>query len=384
MVDVAEEEEGGSSSSCCTSCCARLFASWTQHEILTLTTRGASCFSIAVLLFEVLAYNLVFLGKVLPAAGKESLVVPCLALFDSLWLMTMWSYVQAQLTDPGQVPDRWHAFVEESRDNMSVVAPRVAPPGWQPGKATHCKKCTRPRPERAHHCAVCGHCVLRYDHHCPWINNCVGLHNHKFFVLLSIYGWLSSFVFLSTTLPQLVQCIGSFIHPPDDPDLAAKRLSIGDFVIFVISICFGMMVMGLLTMLMSIHLPLATKNLTTVEDYYDNMPNPFDQGDHAANLAQIFGAYGPDWVIPIRPLRPLADGVVFPRHDDFRGSDGLPDGIRGKNAREIEDLWKVRYHTRLALPMDGDGASLLTTATASLARWWKSASGQHEAALLTT
>ncbi|CAK0842021.1 unnamed protein product [Prorocentrum cordatum] len=128
MVDVAEEEEGGSSSSCCTSCCARLFASWTQHEILTLTTRGASCFSIAVLLFEVLAYNLVFLGKVLPAAGKESLVVPCLALFDSLWLMTMWSYVQAQLTDPGQVPDRWHAFVEElQRQHVRGGPPRGAP-----------------------------------------------------------------------------------------------------------------------------------------------------------------------------------------------------------------------------------------------------------------
>lgn len=272
--------------------------------------------------------------------------------------------------------------MEDSRHNMSVVAPRVSPPGWQPGKATHCKKCTRSRPERSHHCAVSGHCVLRYDHYCPWINNCVGFHNHKFFILLAIYGWLSSFVFLSTTLPQLVYCIGSYINPSGDPEVEARRLPTGDFVVFVLSILVGVMVGGCLSMLMSIHLPLAAKNLTTVEDYYDNIPSPFDQGDVGSNLAQIFGAYGPDWIIPVQPFRPLSDGIYFPRHDDFRGADGLPDGIRGKSASEVEDLWRVRYHTRLTAPLDGDGGLMGANPLASLTAWFTS--GNNKSSLLSS
>lgn len=43
---------------------------------------------------------------------------------------------------------------------------------------------------------------------------------------------------------------------------------------------------------LSTKLPNVLENITMIETYYDNMPNPFDQGSRLANMAQIFGAPG--------------------------------------------------------------------------------------------
>ena len=65
----------------------------------------------------------------------------------------------------------------------------------------------------------------------------------------------------------------------------------------------------------STKLPNVLENTTMIETYYDNMPNPFDQGSRLANMAQIFGAPGAfrrfpcpkaigiDWLLPMPPLR---------------------------------------------------------------------------------
>merc|ERR1740121_608828 len=123
-------------------------------------------------------------------------------------------------------------------------------------------------------------------------------------------------------------------------------------------------------------------NRTTIEDNYNNMTNPFDQGTAFSNLAQIFGKLGPDWPLPIKPWRPFLDGVSFPSSAERQAFDERPltamngtmtdedqtrenddraalrpndfEGIRGKNwARAYADghskltgeaLWRAHYH----------------------------------------
>lgn len=127
--------------------------------------------SLLVFLYEGLAFNMVYLGRILPALGKDVMVIPFMVLFNVTWCLAVWSYVVAHVYDPGVVPKQWHEFVSQVGDSLVVVPARLE---FQPGKATMCRKCGVPRPERAHHCHVCGVCVLRMDHHCPWIRNCVG------------------------------------------------------------------------------------------------------------------------------------------------------------------------------------------------------------------
>lgn len=171
------------------------------------SSAGMMGLALFIFVYEALAYNIIFLGRVLPAVGKDAIVIPLALVFNAIWLLGMWSYVRAHLSDPGVVPERWYDFVQGMGLALEVVPARAE---WQPAKATFCKKCLVPRPERAHHCLSCGICVLRMDHHCPWINNCVGYKNHKFFLLLGSYACLACYAFVATTLPELLLCAALF------------------------------------------------------------------------------------------------------------------------------------------------------------------------------
>lgn len=162
-----------------------------------------STMALVVFLYEGFAYNIIFLWRILPAVGKEPLILPFACLFNPIWVMALWSYWRARAADPGALPPRWHEFVRMVGEGLPVVPSRHS---WQPGRATYCDKCGNPRPERSHHCLTCDMCVLRMDHHCPWISNCVGIGNHKFFMLLGFYGWLAGVVGLVTTAPELLYC----------------------------------------------------------------------------------------------------------------------------------------------------------------------------------
>eukprot|EP00913_Durusdinium_trenchii_P014459 g13563.t1 len=161
--------------------------------------------TLGVFIYEGTAYNLMFLGRVLPSVGKADFVPFFFLLFNAIWGMALVAYIRSFATGPGKVPFSWHEFVREVGPALPVV-PSTA--RWAPGKATFCRKCSIPRPERAHHCNVSGFCVLRMDHYCPWINNCVGLGNYKFFLQLVIYGSFASFVGIATSLPEFVLCVG--------------------------------------------------------------------------------------------------------------------------------------------------------------------------------
>lgn len=249
------------------------------------------------------------------------------------------------MTHPGPVPKRWQDFVNDMGEALLIVPARME---WQPGRATYCRKCHIPRPERAHHCNVCGVCVLRYDHHCPWINNCVGHRNHKYFLLAGIYSALGALIALTTTLPELLRCCVSIVNLFEDGAAwHADLLPLSDVIVFLIFGVVNATVLTLLSAMLGMHLPLALRNVTTVEENYLNSPNPYDQGRIILNLEQILGSYGPDWLFPTAP-RNIPDGISFPRQGEhlFGRQDG-------KHELELENTWRLRYGVWPAAPPPG-------------------------------
>jgi len=334
--------------------------------------------SLSCFVFEGAAYNIIFLGRILPAVGKKFLVLPFGVVFNLIWGLALVSYVRAHLADPGRVPARWQEFVRSVGDALPVVVPRQE---WQPGKATFCERCEIPRPERAHHCSACKACVLRMDHHCAWIDNCVGFNNHKFFFLLVIYACLASIIAVVTSLQEFMYCVVDVTGLEDGLGLEGvqklQNTQKTDVLAFLISGILSMFFVVLLVPMVYTHLPLAARNETAIESNYNNMPNPFDQGSRIANMAQIFGACGPDWLVPVHPVRPLSDGVTFPRRDESLSSfSDLPDGDwddsgdpECSEGYETERLWRQRYHVRrreLSPRNEPGETGPLTT----FARWW--------------
>mmetsp|Transcript_17114 Transcript_17114/g.47444 ORF Transcript_17114/g.47444 Transcript_17114/m.47444 type:complete len:420 (-) Transcript_17114:192-1451(-) len=151
---------------------------------------------------------------------------------------------------------------------------------------------------------------------------------------------------------------------------AGSRLEVTDILVFMIFGILALFVAVLLTPMLATHVPLAFQNLTTIEDNYENMPNPFDQGSTGANLAQVFGAYGPDWLLPVAPWRPLSDGVSFARSDEKLGPDGLPERAEGEGEVEMEEVWKMRYRVRSAAVPQMQEEPQDPGPLGSLARWW--------------
>ena len=103
-----------------------------------------------------------------------------------LSVMLVWCFIQTMMTDPGQIPSFW-GF-------------RVGDPEGR--RRRYCLMCNLFKPERCHHCSACEKCTLNMDHHCPWVNNCIGFNNRKYFLLLLIYVFLSTyFYWISTAYP---------------------------------------------------------------------------------------------------------------------------------------------------------------------------------------
>lgn len=331
---------------------------------LAVTSQVTQVLAVAVFLYEGFAYNALFIRRVLPAVDAEAWLLPRLVAFNTIWALALWSYLRAFISDPGVVPARWQDFVRGAGDKLPVVN---ALPEWQPGKATLCKKCNASRPERTHHCTICGKCIMRMDHHCPWINNCVGFKNHKFFLLLGLYACMASITAIITTAPALWCCATVLLRPDKGSPSKVPLLADSEVYGFLAFGLLALLVFLLLVPLLITHLSLAARNLTSIEENYENMPNPFDQGSALRNLEHIFGAFGLDWLLPIEPCMPVSDGVSFARADEPLGSDGSSDGGRSQGAgMEQEDLWRLRYRV-LADPAASSHAE--SAPIASFVRW---------------
>mmetsp|Transcript_94445 Transcript_94445/g.281915 ORF Transcript_94445/g.281915 Transcript_94445/m.281915 type:complete len:301 (+) Transcript_94445:46-948(+) len=271
--------------------------------------RVASCIPVlticALFCFEWYTYNVVFvLGNLGTWHGDVRLfALVRTGIFNSAWLLALWSFLRCALSDPGFVPEEWHAFWSEQGQSATTLPSQRA---WQPGAATMCDKCRQRRPERAHHCSICGRCVLRMDHHCPWVGNCVGFKNHKFFILMTFYGMLACDIYVLTAWNHLkAMAVGTPTHK-----LARGPLSLSGYMVFglggVLAASFSF---ALLTLFIS-HCWLLMSNLTSIEVGLHGK-NPYTLGP-CSNMQQLFGSLDLEWLLPVAPARPLSDGLSFP------------------------------------------------------------------------
>mmetsp|Transcript_16371 Transcript_16371/g.46815 ORF Transcript_16371/g.46815 Transcript_16371/m.46815 type:complete len:288 (-) Transcript_16371:30-893(-) len=221
--------------------------------------------------------------------------------FNATWLLAVWSYLRSAFSDPGRVPDGWAAEVEEGYVEAEAVR------AWRPFAATRCQRCQRDRPERAHHCRHCGACILRMDHHCPFIGNCVGFNNHKFFVLLCFYGSSACIGFTAVAMPYFFKLFGRRPDSLDDAPLVDPN-DPGVLLLSASSAFAASLGLSLLGLFLS-HVTLIARNKTTIEANYSGT-SPYDLGARR-NAEQLFGAWGPSWLLPVPPPRPLSDGFFY-------------------------------------------------------------------------
>jgi len=300
-------------------------------------------FCVAVFAYEAYAYNFVFLLEILPAVDKQAFVPLLAVVFNTCWIMAAWTYMVVHVTDAGTITDQWRSFIQNTA-GLDVIVSRQE---WQPGKVTTNKKSNEIRPERAHFCSTTCKDILRMDHFCPWTGNCVGFGNHKHFLLLGFYGALAGAVGLVTALPELVGCATKY-----DGASEWDSIELHTRMTFLLFGFLALVVCVLLTGLFASHFPLACRNMTTIEELYTNMPNPYDQQNWFQNLAVIFGRFGPDWFLPVEPRHPTSDGFSYRRNGEV-----LPEGlveVYGQDQRKPEagmelvhripeDIWHFRY-----------------------------------------
>mmetsp|Transcript_28491 Transcript_28491/g.75437 ORF Transcript_28491/g.75437 Transcript_28491/m.75437 type:complete len:474 (+) Transcript_28491:3-1424(+) len=288
--------------------------SFSEMQFTTLATSSAS---VGVFIYEGLAYNMVYLGRILPALDKQDCILPFAIIFNTVWLLAMWSYLAAHRSDPGRVPEQWRQFVRDCGDTLIVSPARLE---WQPGRATLCRRCASPRPERAHHCHVCGICVLRMDHHCPWIYNCVGFRNFKYFFLLLFYTTIDCHFITWTMLESVKTSVES-----DTPFMTMFFLLFGETLAAFLGI--------LVTCFFSFHVWLMLRGMTTIEFCEKSMKSnksgwngsAYDRG-FGGNLRAVLGDNMLFWLLPMSP--PSGRGLYYTEEDtrlnrDLEGGRGI-------------------------------------------------------------
>jgi len=242
-------------------------------------------------------------------------------LFNCSFLLAIISYLQAALTDPGTVGcPEWKKW-ESSRTGSagptvheSELAGKKR--GWAPGEPSTCETCKKTRPERAHHCSLCGVCVLRMDHHCPWVGNCIGWRNHKYFLLLNLWGAVSCLLWLLTLRkPDTLAALSLFMEHPDASVSSIIPL-VGVIVTFVLFTVTG----GMCTYCFA----MAARNVTAIEEMFKG-ENPYSYESSFDNMCQLLGPL--DWrlLLPVPPVRGLSDGTSFPNNSVLKSTPHVSD-----------------------------------------------------------
>ena len=108
-----------------------------------------------------------------------------------------------------------------------------------------CHSCHITKPIRSKHCRVTRRCVLMFDHYCPFVGNAVGLYNYRYFFMY----------LLCHCFTEVGYIITGWIY------LSRKGF---DWYMFLSLVYVGIFIVPGLMML-SYHMQLVSKNLTTNE-----------------------------------------------------------------------------------------------------------------------
>eukprot|EP00928_Gymnodinium_smaydae_P011948 TRINITY_DN14371_c0_g1_i1.p1 TRINITY_DN14371_c0_g1~~TRINITY_DN14371_c0_g1_i1.p1 ORF type:complete len:304 (-),score=51.27 TRINITY_DN14371_c0_g1_i1:155-1066(-) len=262
--------------------------------------RAVSCLPVllvfAVFLFEWYSFNIKYALPRLDS-GRSLLIVGTVC-FNFAWALAFCSWLRCAFTDPGRVPRKWQELDLVSKDSAAADSWT-----WRPGAWSRCGKCGEQRPDRAHHCGICGRCVLRMDHHCPWVGNCIGFGNHKYFILMNVWGTLASAIFLSAALSTVMDMIAGRTHAKSLAE-ALDIFVVGIGGLVAASFGFAMGALG------CAHVCFLIFNLTSLEMSYSGN-NPYNLGP-LENAAQILGTPDIFWAFPLAASKLTVDGVSFP------------------------------------------------------------------------
>lgn len=162
-------------------------------------------------------------------------------LFNLNVFMLLWSFLQAMLTDPGEVPPYWGFYMGDPESK----------------RRRYCLMCHVFKPERCHHCSTCNRCVLNMDHHCPWINNCVGFYNRKYFMLLLIYAVIATY-FVLFSLFDRARAAVTLLYTTRQPEY--------DELFVLVTYSIDCMLSCLLTCFLRFHFTLVFGNRSTIEN----------------------------------------------------------------------------------------------------------------------
>lgn len=266
--------------------------------------------------------------------GRFFLVSPFytvyLVILYTVAALTLLSYVQTMLTEPGRVPMEWHSKVANSEKLSS--------------KYRKCRKTNLYKPPRSSYDALTGTIVLNMDHYCPWVVNCVGFFNRKFFILFVFYACIGSFLTAFLLLPFGGKMFGfdmPWLSPPgldgDDQGRHLKALvehhrrrakeDTSSLMAFVFSGTFSFA----LIFFVVAHVYMSMVNLTSMQS--KSSCKKYDLG-RRKNLEQVFGANPWFWLLPLYGEGPVGDGVHWLRND------GLWDGLESE-AWELEQSQEV-------------------------------------------
>ncbi|KAE8249541.1 hypothetical protein A4X13_0g5176 [Tilletia indica] len=160
---------------------------------------------------------------------------------------------QAAFPTPASGPSNFLPIPQRYPTVVPLLAP-VEDATWR-----YCHWCKVVKPPRAHHCKKCGACVLKMDHHCPWVGGCVGALNYRFFLIFVMWVCaLEIFVLVSNAVLFARGMKRRGVNVPSE-----MRWGIDGFMISLFPIC---AIFGIFTLtLLSVHLYLLTKNLSTIE-----------------------------------------------------------------------------------------------------------------------
>eukprot|EP01039_Chlorochromonas_danica_P005177 gene5177-5697_t len=114
-----------------------------------------------------------------------------------------------------------------------------------------CHTCKVIRPLRSKHCKIANKCVYKFDHFCPYVFNTVGRDNYRYFFSLLVIHPPAYLGFLFTTYIAWRRSVEGI------------QLTSGGLVLFL---AYSVLMFTLMLGLLSYHLRLVFRNLTTNED----------------------------------------------------------------------------------------------------------------------